>query len=221
MTGKPQEATPTIHPRKTLTKPRSTCTWKEKVRRSKGSILTIAFIITGGAGSIGGACARRIIAKGGIALIFDVVPDEIGQAKAKEYHPERALYFKVDITDLEGFETACIASLEVIPKGALAGGVHCAAIAPGRPWDKKVTNSAAVNGPQGWISFVLADDRLSKKSCTSTLMVLLWLTLQSQIPSILNTQMRDRLDPESTLQRTEVVSSTLLPSSPDLSLLDV
>lgn len=104
-----------------------------------------AFIITGGAGSIGGACARELISKGAIALIFDVVPEDVGKERAKSYHPERAHYFKVDITDIEGFEAACQAALKVIPKGALFGGVHCAAIAPGREWNKKLTESAKVS----------------------------------------------------------------------------
>lgn len=104
-----------------------------------------AFIITGGAGSIGGACARSLISKGAIALLFDVAPQEVGDAKAKEYSSDgKAHYFKVDITDIESFEQTCLDSLKVIPKGALYGGVHCAAIAPGRQWNKKLTESAKV-----------------------------------------------------------------------------
>ncbi|OWZ65813.1 hypothetical protein AYX14_03211 [Cryptococcus neoformans] len=102
-----------------------------------------AFVITGGCGSIGGTTAKQIIARGGIALIFDVLPEEAGQAKVKEYHPERAFYFMADITDVDVFSACIDAALKVIPKGSLFGGVHCAAIAPGRPWDHKLKNSIA------------------------------------------------------------------------------
>jgi 3-hydroxyacyl-CoA dehydrogenase len=73
--------------------------------------------------------------------VFDVLPEADGQAKVKSYHPERAFYYKVDISDLEGVAAAAEAALKVIPKGSLAGGVHCAAIAPGRKWSHRLTES--------------------------------------------------------------------------------
>ncbi|KAJ0108349.1 3-hydroxyacyl-CoA dehydrogenase [Diaporthe amygdali] len=101
-----------------------------------------AFIITGGCGSIGGTTARSIIAKGGIAVIFDILPQEAGEAKVKEYHPTNAHYFKTDISDIDALSASANAALQVIPKGSLAGGVHCAAIAPSRTWSNKLVDSA-------------------------------------------------------------------------------
>lgn len=103
--------------------------------------LTPAFIITGGAGSIGGTTARMIIERGGYAILFDVLPTSAGEAKAKEMHDSRALYFQVDISDMASLETACAEALKLLPKGSLAGGVHCAAIAPGRKWSNKLADS--------------------------------------------------------------------------------
>ncbi|BEI84667.1 hypothetical protein CcaverHIS002_0500680 [Cutaneotrichosporon cavernicola] len=100
-----------------------------------------AFIITGGAGSIGGTAARMIMERGGIAILFDVLSPEAGTAKAKEWHAERCHYFQVDIADMASLESACAEALKIIPKGSLAGGVHCAAIAPGRKWSNKLSES--------------------------------------------------------------------------------
>jgi len=70
---------------------------------------------------------------------------EAGKAKVKEYHPERAFYFQTDITDADKVSAACDAALEAIPNGSLFGGVHCAAIAPGRKWDHNLKNSIPVS----------------------------------------------------------------------------
>jgi 3-hydroxyacyl-CoA dehydrogenase len=102
-----------------------------------------AFIITGGCGSIGGGAAKAIIAKGGVAVVFDVLPKEAGEAKVKTYHPERAFYFKVDISNVDLVSEACTEALKVIPKGSLAGGVHCAAVATSRKWSNKLKDSVA------------------------------------------------------------------------------
>ncbi|WWC94359.1 hypothetical protein V866_001201 [Kwoniella sp. B9012] len=101
-----------------------------------------AFIITGGAGGIGGAVARQIIEKGGIAVVFDILPQEAGEEKVKGYHPDRALYFNTNIAQLESVVAACDAALKAIPKGSLFGAVHCAAIAPGRKWSHKLVDGA-------------------------------------------------------------------------------
>ena len=77
--------------------------------------------------------------------MFDILSPEAGEKKVKEYHPERAYYFQTDITDTEKVSAACDGALAVIPKGSLFGGVHCAAIAPGRTWDHKLKNSIPVS----------------------------------------------------------------------------
>lgn len=82
-----------------------------------------------------------IIERGGIAILFDVLPTSQGEARAKEWHAERCHYFQVDISDMATLESACAAALKLIPKGSLAGGVHCAAIAPGRKWSNKLSDS--------------------------------------------------------------------------------
>ncbi|RSH87175.1 hypothetical protein EHS25_003666 [Saitozyma podzolica] len=101
-----------------------------------------AFIITGGCGAIGGATAKAILAKGGYVVVLDVLAPEVGAEKVKTYHPDRAFYFQVDISNLDQVESACDQALKVIPKGSLFGGVHCAAIAPSRPWTNKMKESA-------------------------------------------------------------------------------
>lgn len=62
----------------------------------------------------------------------------------KEYHPTNAHYFKTDISDIDALSASANAALKVIPKGSLAGGVHCAAIAPSRTWSHKLVDSAKV-----------------------------------------------------------------------------
>lgn len=71
---------------------------------------------------------------------------EAGEARLKTYpHPERTYYFKVNIADLEQVQSACAEALKVIPKGSLAGGVHCAAVATSRKWTSKLVDSVAVS----------------------------------------------------------------------------
>jgi 3-hydroxyacyl-CoA dehydrogenase len=77
--------------------------------------------------------------------VFDVLPKEAGEAKVKTYHPERAFYFKVDISNVDLVFEACSEALKVIPKGSLAGGVHCAAVATSRKWSNKLKDSVAVS----------------------------------------------------------------------------
>ncbi|KAI5476105.1 3-hydroxyacyl-CoA dehydrogenase [Pseudohyphozyma bogoriensis] len=100
-----------------------------------------SFIITGGCGSLGGGTARAIIAQGGIAVVFDVIPEEKGNAIIKGYHAERAFYFKTDISDVESVQAATAEAMKVIPKGSLFGGVHCAAVATSRKWSNKMVDS--------------------------------------------------------------------------------
>lgn len=65
--------------------------------------------------------------------------------RAKAYHAEWAFYVKADISDKASVTAACEEALRVIPKGSLAGGVHCAAIAPGRKWSHKLLDSVDVS----------------------------------------------------------------------------
>lgn len=59
-------------------------------------------------------------------------------------NPDRTFYFKVDISDLDQVQGACTEALMVIPKGSLAGGVHCAAVATSRKWTSKLVDSVKV-----------------------------------------------------------------------------
>jgi len=80
--------------------------------------------------------------------VFDVLPVEAGEAKLHTYpHSERTYYYKVDISDLDQVQNACNEALKVIPKGSLAGGVHCAAVATSRKWSKKMVDSIKVRIP--------------------------------------------------------------------------
>lgn len=76
--------------------------------------------------------------------MLDVLAPEAGAEKVKTYHPDRAFYFQVDISNLDQVASACEQALKAIPKGSLFGGVHCAAIAPSRPWTNKMKESAPV-----------------------------------------------------------------------------
>ncbi|KAM0752602.1 NAD(P)-binding protein [Meredithblackwellia eburnea MCA 4105] len=102
-----------------------------------------AFVVTGGLGSIGGGAAQAIIAEGGIAIIFDILPEEKGNILVKNYSKTHALYYKTDISDLESVSSSMSRALEEIPTGSLFGCVHAAAIAKSRPWSNKMVDSAA------------------------------------------------------------------------------
>ncbi|KAG7530404.1 hypothetical protein FFLO_05067 [Filobasidium floriforme] len=99
------------------------------------------FVITGGLGSIGGATAAQIVAKGGNAIIFDILPEEAAKEKIKSFaNPERYFYSKTDITSREVLEASLQEMLKVIPKGSLFGAVHCAATNPNVPWTNKMSD---------------------------------------------------------------------------------
>ncbi|GFZ51156.1 hypothetical protein JCM24511_08914 [Saitozyma sp. JCM 24511] len=100
-----------------------------------------SFIVTGGCGALGGGVARAILDKGGIVVVFDILAPEDGQKVVKGYSADKAFYFKVDISDVDGVSAACREALKVIPKGSLFGGVHCAAIAPSRKWSHRMVDS--------------------------------------------------------------------------------
>jgi len=95
-----------------------------------------------------------ILAEGGNVALFDVIPEEKGQAVAEEMAAKtkaagtngktaavRALYVKVDITDSDAVKVAVATVVEQL--GNLKGAVHCAGVAIKRPW----TNDAADSIP--------------------------------------------------------------------------
>ncbi|KIR67758.1 hypothetical protein I314_02175 [Cryptococcus bacillisporus CA1873] len=100
-----------------------------------------SFVITGGLGSIGGATAKIIAEKGGYPIIFDILSPKDGEKKIKELpNSERYVYQQTDIADRAKMEQAIQEALKKVPKGSLAGGVHCAAINPGMPWGPKMAD---------------------------------------------------------------------------------
>jgi NAD(P)-dependent dehydrogenase (short-subunit alcohol dehydrogenase family) len=90
---------------------------------------------------LGGGVARELISRGGIAVVFDVLPEEKGQEIVSAYSKDRAFYFKTDISDVDIVQANCAAALEKIPKGSLFGAVHCAAISRSRKWSAKMADS--------------------------------------------------------------------------------
>ncbi|WWC87439.1 uncharacterized protein L201_002328 [Kwoniella dendrophila CBS 6074] len=100
-----------------------------------------AFVITGGLGSIGSATAAIIVEKGGYAIIFDILPEDVAQEKIKTFkNPEKYVYSKTDITSQEVLEQSLKDALSKLPKGSLFGAVHCAAVNPNRPWTSKMSD---------------------------------------------------------------------------------
>jgi 3-hydroxyacyl-CoA dehydrogenase len=83
-----------------------------------------------------------LLAEGASVGLFDVIPQEKGDAIAKELSDSgKALYVRVDITDDKAVGAAV---QQVVDKyGNLKGCVHCAGIALKRDW----TNDAAESIP--------------------------------------------------------------------------
>jgi NAD(P)-dependent dehydrogenase (short-subunit alcohol dehydrogenase family) len=83
-----------------------------------------------------------LLAEGASVGLFDVVPQEKGDAIAKELSSDgKALYVRVDITDDQAVKAAV---QQVVDKfGNLKGCVHCAGTALKRDW----TNDAAESIP--------------------------------------------------------------------------
>jgi hypothetical protein len=129
--------------------------------------------------------------------VFDIIPEDQGNAMMKEYSPAgkfvqssicmpqhsrphlltrppyvfrklpRAVYFKVDVSDVESVTKGCQGTLAAFPKGSLAGGVHCAAfnrsvsaLSPLAPCRTKDTDIGLVIFPA---SLVEQDDRLCQR----------------------------------------------------------
>jgi 3-hydroxyacyl-CoA dehydrogenase len=84
-----------------------------------------------------------------VEQVFDILAPEDGRKVVKGYSADKAFYFKVDISDVDGLSAACREALKVIPKGSLFGGVHCAAIAPSRKWSHKMVDSCKVSDAHG------------------------------------------------------------------------
>lgn len=77
--------------------------------------------------------------------IFDILSPADGEKKIKELpNSERYVYQQTDIADRAKMEQAIQAALKKVPKGSLAGGVHCAAINPGMPWGPKMADKLDV-----------------------------------------------------------------------------
>lgn len=109
-----------------------------------------AFIVTGGFGAIGKACVQLLLEKGALPVVFDVLEVAAAKPILKEIQAEGAVYVKTDITNIKATEEACRVALQRLPKGSLAGGIHCAGIAPGREWSHKLVDSAAAGAPRLW-----------------------------------------------------------------------
>lgn len=102
------------------------------------------YIVTGGCGAIGQAVARELSKRGAIVAVFDVLSPEKGNAIVKEYTIDgTVLYFQTDVSEVEQVTSHCNDILEKVPKGSLAGVVHCAAISRKRQWSNKMTDSCA------------------------------------------------------------------------------
>jgi NAD(P)-dependent dehydrogenase (short-subunit alcohol dehydrogenase family) len=85
-----------------------------------------AFLITGGASGLGGACVRRFVNQGASVVIADV-NDEAGQALAGEFG-DRTRFAHTDVTDEASVQQAIDAALSF---GPLSGVVQCAGIIQG------------------------------------------------------------------------------------------
>lgn len=80
-----------------------------------------------------------------LAQIFDILSPKDGEKKIKELpNSERYVYQQTDIADRAKMEQAIQEALKKVPKGSLAGGVHCAAINPGMPWGPKMADKLDV-----------------------------------------------------------------------------
>ncbi|MFS2021861.1 hypothetical protein ACEN88_35535, partial [Massilia sp. CT11-108] len=59
-------------------------------------------------------------------------------------------------------QAACTEALKAIPKGSLAGGVHCAAVATSRKWSNKMVDSVKVRKFYSTSKIVLISTGLQK-----------------------------------------------------------
>ena len=85
----------------------------------------IRAVVTGGVSGLGFAVARRLVADGGRAALFDL-NDEKGAAAVAELGETRARYFRVDVTD----EAAVVANVAAARDfmGSVNAAINCAGI---------------------------------------------------------------------------------------------
>jgi NAD(P)-dependent dehydrogenase (short-subunit alcohol dehydrogenase family) len=88
--------------------------------------------------------ARDLIGQGGLVAVFDILPQEKGELLVRDsLSADRAWYFETNIADEASVQAACDGVLAAVPKGSLAGLVHCAAASKSRPWTQKMARSIA------------------------------------------------------------------------------
>ena len=82
-------------------------------------------LITGGVSGLGLAVARRLVANGGKAVLFDVNDDK-GAAAVAELGQANARYFRTDVTDEDSVAANALAAHEFL--GGLNAAINCAGI---------------------------------------------------------------------------------------------
>ncbi len=82
-------------------------------------------LITGGVSGLGLAVARRLVANGGKAALFDVNDDK-GAAAVAELGQANARYFRTDVTDEDSVAANALAAHEFL--GGLNAAINCAGI---------------------------------------------------------------------------------------------
>lgn len=76
--------------------------------------------------------------------LFDILAPADAEGKIATFeHADRYFYEQTDIIDRAKMEASCRSALSKIPKGSLFGAVHCAAIAPGKPWSNSLMDKLA------------------------------------------------------------------------------
>ncbi|KAM0747658.1 NAD(P)-binding protein [Meredithblackwellia eburnea MCA 4105] len=99
------------------------------------------WIVTGGLGGVGKACAINILKEGGHVALFDVIAQDKGEALTQEIDAKRASYFRTDISDPKSVETSVAAAVTKFGSIKVVGGIHCAGIALRREWTNKMSDS--------------------------------------------------------------------------------
>lgn len=85
----------------------------------------IKAVITGGVSGLGLAVAKRIIADGGKAALFDI-DDDKGAAAVETLGQTQARYFRTDVTDEAGVAASMAAAAEFL--GGLNAAINCAGL---------------------------------------------------------------------------------------------
>ena len=156
-----------------------------------------------------------LLAEGASVGLFDVIPQEKGDAFAKELSPDgKALYVRVDITDDQAVKAAV---QQVVDKyGNLKGCIHCAGIALKRDW----TNDAAESIPNfrkvGQVERFRSEGLMTRWSMSTSLVLSLSMPM---LPMLSTNHSTTLMEPTSTVlsghqMRSEESLSTLLPQPP-------